>query len=107
MWPFCRAKPVHNCPSTAQLQQIAADNAELRIEWAEVLDKLQAWANRQTARDTKRVKRTLGEAADGPPDDPAPQGEQIPRPVGEQRFQNRPDAKFELRRRAALLRNGD
>jgi hypothetical protein len=107
MWPFTRSKPVHSCPSVAQLQQIAADNAELRLEWAEVLDKLQSWANRQTARDSKRVKTALTKATETDQDS-EPAGEALPvRPPADQRSYRLPEGKAELRRRAAMLRNGD
>lgn len=59
-------------PTVAELA--AAINAhhrelsQLRLEWAETLDKMTAWANRQAARDRVRIKAAL-------PDDDAEDGE--------------------------------
>lgn len=36
-----------------------AELAQLRLEWAETLDKFTAWANRQAARDRGRVTRAM------------------------------------------------
>ena len=36
-----------------------AELAQLRLEWAETLDKFTAWANRQAARDRGRVQRAM------------------------------------------------
>jgi len=38
---------------------IAADAGLLRVEWSEILDKIQHWASRQSARDQKAAKRGL------------------------------------------------
>lgn len=45
-----------------RLSQVESDLAMVRLEWAEVLDKINAWANRQAARDRVALKRTLGAA---------------------------------------------
>jgi hypothetical protein len=54
-------------PGTPQgrLSQVESDLAMVRLEWAEVLDKINAWANRQAARDRVALKRTLGAAQPG------------------------------------------
>jgi hypothetical protein len=48
-----------------RLSQVESDLAMVRLEWAEVLDKINAWANRQAARDRVALKRTLGAAQPG------------------------------------------
>lgn len=47
--------------------------AQLRLEWAETLDKMTAWANRQAARDRVRIKHSMDtvEANESEPE-PAP-----------------------------------
>ena len=40
-----------------------AEITQLRLEWAETLDKFTAWANRQAARDRVRMKKSMGEMA--------------------------------------------
>lgn len=58
--------------------QVHAHHAEitqLRLEWAETLDKFTAWANRQAARDRGRVQRAMksmepSEEDEGPPVSP-------------------------------------
>jgi hypothetical protein len=42
-----------------------ADLEVLRLEWAEVLDKLARWSSRQSARDRKRVNRELDQLDEG------------------------------------------
>lgn len=42
--------------------------AQLRLEWAETLDKFTAWANRQAARDRMRLKKKFGEVEDSEKD---------------------------------------
>lgn len=71
-------------PLAAQLSQLTADVSALRLEWSEVLDKLNRWTKRQSARDRREVSaglELLGEngpemAEDGPGatngHDPAP-----------------------------------
>lgn len=73
----------------AELEKMLRDLTMLRLEWSEVLDKLQAWTNRQTARDARRVKSGLStlEAPEAiQSDDPPPD-------------QQQPMTKAELRRR--------
>jgi hypothetical protein len=48
-------------PLAAQLSHLTADVAALRLEWSEVLDKLNRWAKRQTARDRRQVHGQLDE----------------------------------------------
>lgn len=53
-----------------KLEHQAAENVDLKLEWAEVLDKLQRWTNRQSARDAARLKsglHTLAETAQDAP----------------------------------------
>lgn len=42
-----------------QVHSHHAEIAQLRLEWAETLDKFTAWANRQAARDRGRVQRAM------------------------------------------------
>lgn len=51
----------------AQLSQLTSDLAGLRLEWAEVLDKLNRWASRQSARERRRAVAQLDQlSGDGP-----------------------------------------
>jgi hypothetical protein len=51
----------------AQLSQLTSDLAGLRLEWAEVLDKLNRWASRQSARERRRAVAQLDHlSGDGP-----------------------------------------
>lgn len=51
----------------AQLSQLTSDLAGIRLEWAEVLDKLNRWASRQSARERRRTVAQLdGLTGDGP-----------------------------------------
>jgi hypothetical protein len=79
-------------PVPPSLTQLQSDFAQLRLEWADTLDFIQHWAGRQAKRDAKAIKDKLGAppAAQVITDEPAPA----------------PLDKSELRRRAALLRNG-
>lgn len=43
----------------AQLSQLTSDLAGLRLEWAEVLDKINRWASRQSARERRRAVAQL------------------------------------------------
>lgn len=63
----------------------------LRLEWAEVLDKLQAWTNRQSARDAKYLKVGLRQIAEEPSGDTN----------GEEPSPTAPITKIELRRALA------
>ena len=57
----------------ARLREIESqlrDIALLRIEWTEVLDKLQAWTNRQNARDAKRLKAGIQQLSETHEDAP-------------------------------------
>lgn len=61
-----------------------AELAQLRLEWAETLDKFTAWSNRQAARDRVRLKRAMAaqddsEEGEGSP----PQPEQFREVVGQ------------------------
>lgn len=78
------------------MMQLRGEWADMQLHWSEVLDKLQAWAQRQSARDRKHANRSLDrlsqeeEAPAAPSPDIAPQS-----PV---------DVKAELRRRVAAMR---
>lgn len=45
------------------LAKLQGDWAEMQLQWAEVLDKLQGWANRQSARDRKAASKALDRLA--------------------------------------------
>jgi hypothetical protein len=93
--------PTAQAPDSASLSALAArvgecevalkDLTMLRLEWSEVLDKLQAWTNRQTARDARRVKSGLSAL-----EQPAEVAEQEQQTTDQQ-----PITKAELRRRLA------
>jgi len=67
----------------------------VRLEWAEVLDKITAWTARQSARDAKAAKRNLSQMVEEPPGDPN----------GEPPVHSPTLTKIELRR-AISARNG-
>jgi len=52
----------------------------MRLEWAEVLDKLTAWTNRQSARDAKYLKVGLQKIAQDAPES-TNDGEAVPTPT--------------------------
>lgn len=92
------AGPVEEPPKRLE-ERVAALEAEqigMQLAWAEVLDKITAWGNRQAARDRARVKAVLSESPEDAPEttnggQPSPMV-----PPG--------DPKAELRRRAAQMR---
>lgn len=99
--PFKRAaKPAPPAPhpSTAdvladvdaRLSKLEGQLTTLRMEWAEVLDKINAWASRQAARDRRAAGKALEASLN---DDPPADGVQGTPPTG-------PVSKDELRRRA-------
>jgi len=49
--------------------QAAADVGLLRVEWAEVLDKISHWASRQSGREAKKAKASLDNLAQDAPGD--------------------------------------
>lgn len=62
-----------------------AEITQLRLEWAETLDKFTAWANRQAARDRVRMKasmRSMEDADDTETPPPQPNGSQPMLPFG-------------------------
>lgn len=68
-----------------EAQKQKRDNAELRLEWGEMLDKLTRLANRAAARERMRTKRALAVDDDDEPDDapaPAPNGPAADHPQG-------------------------
>jgi hypothetical protein len=89
-WLFPASQPAHSPveelppqPSLdARLREIESqlrDIALLRIEWTEVLDKLQAWTNRQNARDAKRLKAGIQQLSETHEDAPeTTTGVQVP-----------------------------
>ena len=62
----------------ARVTDMAATTGLLRIEWAEVLDKINRWASRQTGRLARLAHANLEKAAE---DDPGPAipGEGVPK----------------------------
>lgn len=75
MWPFKRSKipTVTSAPSEGELSELSklalrveemrAENAALRREWADTLDKLQTWFGRQAARKRQQLHRSLEQEA--------------------------------------------
>lgn len=77
------------------LYQLRAEWAEMQLHWSEVLDKLQAWSARQSARDRKAANKGLDRLA---------QTEEIEQPGPQlQQGEAHVETKDELRRRAAAL----
>jgi len=79
----------------AAVEQGLKDVQLMRLEWAEVLDKLTAWTNRQSARDAKYLKTGLQKIAQD-----APELTNAEEPIADPRAM-----KAELRRRL-YTRNG-
>lgn len=77
-----------------QVARLSSQLADVQLAWAETLDKLQAWANRQATRDRRSLGRNL-DAAESIPE--APQHAQ--EPAGSAA----PPTKAELRARLAAL----
>jgi len=81
------------------LMRLQGEWAAMQLHWAEVLDKLQAWSNRQSARDRKAAGKALDrlgadeEVPQHQPDIPAHQPTLA-------------ETKADLRRRAAALSRG-
>lgn len=48
-----------------EVDKLRAQIADIQLQWAEVLDKIAAWGNRQAARDRARVKESLRMTAGG------------------------------------------
>lgn len=84
----------------AKLTDMTASTGLLRVEWAEVLDKINRWASRQSGRLSRQAKAAL-DAAETAED--APQA-----PIGGGPGSGRPaTSKAELRRLAAMRRTGN
>lgn len=81
-----------------QVDRLRAEWNELQLHWAEVLDKITAWSNRQAARDRKAFGKSMSRLAEGT-DAPA----EVPGYIGEPPSISPADTKQELRRRAAAL----
>jgi hypothetical protein len=79
-----------------ELTHIRSEFAQLQLHWAEVLDKLTAWAQRQATRDRRKMQTMLKE------DDEQP--EQLEAPQPPPRELSLAEQKQELRRRAAHMR---
>lgn len=56
----------------AALEKTYGELVDIRLQWTEVLDKLQRWTNRQNARDARRLQTELGTLADSTEDAPGP-----------------------------------
>ena len=82
-----------------QVDRLRAEWAELQLHWAEVLDKITAWSNRQAARDRKAFGKSMSKLEEGP---------EQPQEFGPPTLTEQPpaDVKAELRRRVANLRRG-
>lgn len=63
-----QSPPPASSAQEATLEHLVSEFALLRMEWAEVLDKITAWANRQAARDRVAFRKALGDRP--PQDDP-------------------------------------
>lgn len=84
----------------AALRKLQGEMADMQLHWAEVLDKLTAWANRQSARDRQHARRALDQlATDQAPEQP-PAHQDIPQQ------HTLAETKADLRRRAAALARG-
>jgi len=101
-------EPSENAPSAPEavpplpddirqaLMRLQSEWASMQLHWAEVLDKLQAWSSRQSARDRKAANKGLDRLAqDGEME--LQQGPQLDPPAPHI------ETKDELRRRAAAL----
>lgn len=67
-------QPIHSLDDlAAAVNSLHRELAQLRLEWAETLDKMTAWANRQAARDRIRLKATPLAGEDEPDQVPAAQ----------------------------------
>lgn len=78
------------------LYQVRGEWAEMQLHWSEVLDKLQAWSARQSARDRKAANKGLDRLAQ---EDQVQQLEASPQLLEQPHV----ETKDELRRRAAAL----
>jgi hypothetical protein len=73
-----------------RITALERERTGLQLEWNEILDKINAWAARQAARDRRGVKASLSD------DQPAAEGGEAPPPAAL--------SKDDLRRKAAQLR---
>lgn len=79
--------------------KLQGDWAEMQLQWAETLDKLQAWANRQSARDRKAAGKALDRLAAEEEQQLVPQAAPTPDIAP-----SPADVKAELRQRVARMR---
>lgn len=84
--------PFANAATQARLTTLEERMAEMELAWAETLDKLSAWAKRQSKRERDAVKAGLA-----PPDDL----------LGSPRNDDRATRKHQLRQRLRTLRAGN
>jgi len=91
-WLSSLLAPFQNYANSVEIARLRADLAQLRLEWAETLDKLSAWAKRQSKRERDELDRQL------PPALP----EQSPKLVPE--ASGGPVDKAALRRKVAQMR---
>lgn len=73
-----------------RVSDLEADATQLRLEWSETLDKINAWANRQAQRDRRAAHKLL----EAPQNDDQPLGDQVDTPPADPVL-----AKDQLRRR--------
>lgn len=74
--------------------------ADMQLHWAEVLDKLTAWSNRQSARDRKAANKSLDRLAQDEAGEASP-APHLDNPISQ--LPSMADQKAELRRRVAAL----
>lgn len=79
-----------------QVDRLRAEWAELQLHWAEVLDKITAWSNRQAARDRKLLGKSMKHL-----EEQELERESIPAQLTDV---PPADVKAELRRRVAMMR---
>lgn len=94
-------RPGADTPLAVKVSQLEGELAGIRLEWAEVLDKINRWASRQAARERQRAVRELGNLAEAPETH-----EDAPGPTngGESgSMADRASAKAQLRARAAQI----
>jgi len=77
------AAPLTQADLDRTLARLTNDLADLRLQWAEILDKIQRWASRQAKRDALDTKRRLESLE--PRDQPPGEQEVPPPPAGDLR----------------------
>lgn len=86
MWPFTRQNrqqpdeiPAEEAPPglTERVERLEYELQQLRLEWADTMDKINRWAARQAARDRHALQRLAeagSEGGEGSGSTPAPNG---------------------------------